>query len=134
MAYAIGDVGSEAIEDALAKKQMIFAGLMCKPSVGTTEEDMYKVTIDFTNIDYLMVICHAQGSAATTGTVKVKIAGVTKATITEGAAENYAQDCTFNSIDCTSITGDNALTVTGDNDNAAGYTTANPIYIFAKES
>jgi len=134
LGYAIGDVGSEAIEDALVKKQTIYSGQMCKPSIGTTEEDMYKVTLDFTNIDYLICQCHAQGSGATTGTVKVKIAGVTKATFTTGVDEDYANDIALIEIDCTAITGSNVLSVTGDNDNVAGYTSANPIIIYARES
>jgi len=119
LGYAIGDVSSEAIEDALVKKTVILNNvLLAKLTNNTTEETMYKVTMDLTNVDYLIWIVSARAEGAADGTAKLYFGAVEKASQTESVDEEYGTDQAYalHTIDCTSVTGDTVISITGDSD------------------
>jgi hypothetical protein len=137
MGYSTTEIAIKDLEQTLASQLILLNNVkMCKPSIGTTEETMYKMDIDFDEIDYLECTIWVRGSGATNGRLRLYIDSVEKIDQIEAANADYEffdGDAAYHQVDCTSITGVKELKITGDNDDAAGYTYA-IITVFARDS
>ena len=81
---------------------------------GTTAEEVYKITIDFTNIDYIRYNFTANSVANLTD-IEIKIGGTSKKDL-----NNTADGGNLNGdIDCTAISGELALTIEINNTGAS---------------
>jgi hypothetical protein len=133
LGFAVTEIAVAQLKQTLAVKQPILNGtLLAKPSVGTTEETSWKTNIDFTEIDYLNAVLKVRGTQASKGRLRLYIDGVKRIDQTEGADEEFDNHAYF-TVDCTSISGENELKITLDNDNANGHSWAY-CYIFARDS
>ena len=81
------------------------------------DRTIYKETLDFTDVDYLMISATIVAGAGNTD-IALQIGGVTKWSEVTAGTENHTE-----TIDCTAITGEKLVYLQADNSANNGYVT-----------